>query len=749
MFSLRCGICGTENPDKNQFCSSCGKPLQKPQAQVNNTTAGAGQVPVPAAPKGSGLLPILLIGGIVFLVAVAAVGFFVILPLLADESPSGGDSGSPSADFMNSDDQVNGNAAESSDSLLSGSGGKTGAPATTRAVSSGPQAQSAAGSVVHGTISTGAPVLAAQGSVPASGGTIAVTKPGSPIDGLKFAALPGAYPSGQQVAISSAPVTGNTFGDNFNPVSPLISIDAGKSYADEPILVTIPVTVPDDQFAMAFYYDDASKKLEGVPTASQDSKSITIATRHFSNIIVSMISLSSLDGIKKVDSGFKPGVDTWEFSNPGSYIAPGGYCSGDSVTMMWYYTEQRQKNNAPPLNGRYDNNGREKTPLFPMDNTLGVRFASVVQTESQYKKYWTNPFSMISNVSDSDTFREFKYSMLLTGEPQYVRLESSEGNHAIVCFEVYDNTLWVADPNYPGVERMISFKENKLGPYSSGANSEDIKAKGETVYYPIKYIAKSAIFSWPTLAAEYAKVQDGTIGNDEFPSYEIVIYMVNADSSLKEVSTIQAGKNSELKQVNVDTKTIHFSGLGHGGVAYYMDGTPINGEDIVLNEGSNIIGMEGSEMVNGEDTWTGFDWIDFNYKPKTIVTTAAPAAPPAGQHYTATIYAVTDSSSFDADCGFADKAYENSGTDPYCETVPSYSPIAVMCGKPPGKCIDTKWNNGVHGVFMYYNTLGTKPDGSTYVTNRLKDGDMFYYGTDGTVVSQVTYKDDKQIKTVK
>ena len=50
----------------------------------------------------------------------------------------------------------------------------------------------------------------------------------SAINGLVFTAPAGAYPAGQQVTISSAPVSAHTFGNNFNPVTPLISISAGR-----------------------------------------------------------------------------------------------------------------------------------------------------------------------------------------------------------------------------------------------------------------------------------------------------------------------------------------------------------------------------------------------------------------------------------------------------------------------------------------------------------------------------------------
>ena len=67
---MKCSVCGAENPDKNQFCSSCGKPLPKPQTLKNAIPSGAGQAPVPATPKKSGSGLILVAGGVLFLIVV-------------------------------------------------------------------------------------------------------------------------------------------------------------------------------------------------------------------------------------------------------------------------------------------------------------------------------------------------------------------------------------------------------------------------------------------------------------------------------------------------------------------------------------------------------------------------------------------------------------------------------------------------------------------------------------------------------
>ena len=58
-----------------------------------------------------------------------------------------------------------------------------------------------------------------------------------------------------------------------------------------------------------------------------------------------------------VDSGFRPGVDDWQFTNYGSYVAPTGHCEGQSVSAIWYYVNQRLGGGASPLYGLYDDNG--------------------------------------------------------------------------------------------------------------------------------------------------------------------------------------------------------------------------------------------------------------------------------------------------------------------------------------------------------------------------------------------------------
>jgi len=622
----------------------------------------------------------------------------------------------------------------------------------------GPALQAAAGQVLHGSITTGPSEIAVQGALPASGGVITVTKPGSPIEGLKIASPAGAYPSGQQVTIGSAPVTGNTFGSSFNPATPLIEINAGSAYAEEPVLVTIPVTVPDDQFAMAFYYDEANQKLEGIPTVGQDGSSLTIATRHFSNIVVSLISKGTLDGIVSADSGFRPGVDDWEFDNAGSVVVPKGHCAGQSLTMMWYYTEQRQKNTAAPaLTGLFDNNGRGKTPQFPRDNTLGYRFASAVQ-DMKWNEYDTTLDALFTNATGLQTFRAFKYAILMTGEPQQVHIFRNGGGHAIVCYKVSGTTLYVADPNYHGTERTIQLNGDTLGPYSSGDNSEDIKQNGVYVYPRITYIAKTALVSWPAVGALYAKVKDGTIGIDIFPQYQLAVRVLNSDGSQKKLITVpDTGRNIPHEPVEVDEKNIRILCGNTGNTCsfdIYQEGKKVD-NPLTLNEGTNTIAIEmftknilpdGKEKYN----WLGFDWIELDYVPVSPAPTPAPAtltpASLSGKHYTSRAYGIRDVPGCERDFALSGLY---SPDDPYClprDQLAAAPSGSIICGYPADSCIEkTMYNNGLQAEHHYYIVEETNTANGEPVHRRVPDGAWMEYYVDGSVMDQWTFKDGVKV----
>jgi hypothetical protein len=364
--------------------------------------------------------------------------------------------------------------------------------------------------------------LASQ-TIPASGGAIVVDLPGNPIDGLTITVPEGAYDGQKRFKVSSRPIESHTFGATFDPITPLIHVDNGDAFAAEPLVVEIPIQIAPDEFAMAFYYDVQTGELEGIPVADLTTDKITIVTSHFSDFAITKIPLYLLENIS-VDTGFLPGVDDWPFTNNGSYLAPGGHCAGQAISAMWYYYEKRLRASEAPLYGRYDDNDYPLSTLyFGEDDSWSYRFASVVHDSLIDWDHSSRVFfKAMGRTSDQLTWAAFAYALLQTGEPQYVAIYTQDSGHAIIAYKMEQGQLYVADPNYPGVEgRTIRFENGQFQPYYSGDNATAITENGETAYTDIRYMAKSAMTNWTDIGVEYERMQKGESGDPIWPAYTL------------------------------------------------------------------------------------------------------------------------------------------------------------------------------------------------------------------------------------
>jgi hypothetical protein len=352
------------------------------------------------------------------------------------------------------------------------------------------------------------------------GGVITVARPGDLLDGLELTVPAGSYQGGRDFSVSFRSITGHSYDDRLHPISPLISIKNGGDYASEVMTVKVPVRVPEGQFAMGFFYDEGTGVVEGMPLLAEDAHSVTIGSRHFSEFFISSILQSVLLNIT-VDSGFRPGVDDWQFENNGSYIAPSGHCAGQSISAMWYYYD-RKLNGEPDLYGRYDNyrSDEAKTPDLWEDDNLAYRLASTVQKDLRWKTLAVKLFLAIEGTDDTLQMLAFAYAMHVTQAPQFVGLTDTVngGGHAIIGYKVERGNIYVADPNYPGVksaEGKIEYVDGAFKPYRSA-----LSAKSDpTSFDKIGYYAVSALVDWEAVGARFAEMEDGAVGNEYFPVY--------------------------------------------------------------------------------------------------------------------------------------------------------------------------------------------------------------------------------------
>jgi hypothetical protein len=514
-------------------------------------------------------------------------------------------------------------------------------------------------------------VVATQ-TIPSSGGTVEVNAAGSEIDGLEIVVPSNCYSGTRTFKISTAPITSYTLGQYFNPITPLIQIENGGGYADGIMEITIPVTIPDGQIPLGFYYDEINGTLEAIPVKDYTSKSITLLTRHFmpvselsstdetlksggikvdptANLVISSISESILKGKPIISSGYKVGTDDWEFTNYGSYIADGGHCAGQNMCTMWYYFEKKMKG-EDNLFGRFST-----VPSLWQDNAIGYRFCSVVHNDLEWDGKVSTFFSeYIDKNQGLDKLKLYSIAgaMLTTGEPQGIGIyrqtgtntngSPKYGGHDLICYQVAinDGKLYISDPNKPGVEQFIEFKNNKFEPYIAKLNGN----AASNPYPFVTWYAKTAYIEWDKIGKRYSELLDSTIGNkapNTFPAYTIWV-KGKADSELKNGYTT----NSDTLRCMVASDGTN-RGFNIGGKWYiWLDMFDVKGANIgiwdnkgtgtvILKPGLNKIGFYVYSLKTGVTDGNGnytplfidFKWFTINCSKLEIVPNPITGSP--------------------------------------------------------------------------------------------------------------------------
>ncbi|MDF2684879.1 MAG: hypothetical protein K0S55_60 [Clostridia bacterium] len=372
-----------------------------------------------------------------------------------------------------------------------------------------------------------------EATIVTNGGSIRIENSDSPINGLILDVPANAYSNNKKFKISTCEIKSHTFGGKFKPISPMITIDNGHEFSKEPMTLKIPISTTPDKFVMGFYYNEKTGKLEGIPFTELTNDHITLLTCHFSDIVLAETNRAELQQIN-VDTGFMPGVDDWQFVNRGSWIVPNGHCAGQTISMVWYFTEKYLGAGERRLYGRFDNNTYGYGTIdFWQDDSLSYRFASVVQFKLDWDSLSRKFINKYININNINTFCAFAFSMQMTGEPQYLSIRgdytNSEGNvqnvgHAIAVYKIEQGRMYVSDPNYPGINlRSIRFNGNSFAPYSSGTDADAIAASGEISFNQMFYMAKTAFIDYETVSGLYEKIANKTIGSDDgqFPDYTI------------------------------------------------------------------------------------------------------------------------------------------------------------------------------------------------------------------------------------
>ena len=383
-------------------------------------------------------------------------------------------------------------------------------------------------------------------TIPVTGGTVTVASATSPLNGLVVDVPADAFAAPTTVTVESAVIASHALGVNIDLASPLIVVNTGGLVASVPLELTIPVSLGVDDFPMPFKFDSRTGRLEALPMVDLATGSVTLATRNFGTsfvcpsirseifqsavnggILVLRKKAGELDGLTVV-TDFRPGVDDWQVPNWGSIVSPRGFGGGLALGALWYYLDQTCRCGAMALFGRYDNDGPlEKTgmatatPALWQDDALVVRFVSVLQN-----RFWNSLGSWISRamaaMTDPWTFRACKFALAQTRRPQYIEVsgrsaDNRDVSQALIVYRADAGALWVADPNWPGEARQITYANGRFAAYTSGENRHEIASGRAIEFTRVRFIGEEALVNHAEIQALWREFQAGTVGRAEFP----------------------------------------------------------------------------------------------------------------------------------------------------------------------------------------------------------------------------------------
>jgi hypothetical protein len=520
-------------------------------------------------------------------------------------------------------------------------------------------------------LTTGPPVQLTSMTVDATGGEISVTDDTSPLTGLSVFVPEGAYTAPTTFRIAYESILAHTLPSGFEPAAPLIDIDHGPTRAETPFGVAIPVEIPEGYFGMAFFYDRQSGALEGIPCLAQNSRMLWVATQHCTPILPARVPITTLDSLK-INTGFTPGVDTWQFQNWGSYISGGGNCSGMSLSSMWYYAYGKPIDHVP-LHDKYDAWALESelaTPGFDLDDDSAIKLCSVAQKnltaihsfDDLLKHYSWGADTM---TGDAATFYSIAASFKAYDKhPVYLVVENTtDGNsHAVVCYRIDGHTLYVADPNHPADRnRTISYTpgstlpEGRLGPYKANQSLWEELLGLQRTYDRVHFRGRTSIFNMVEIGKLWNDMAAGGIGQGKFPSLRYLIVERDAAGSITRTSELSTLTSFEAERASVEVALdASFEARFH---LYKYESLP----DVVahssrkdekemltiqLSPGENLIGLhvegkaawqesyrDGNEIKLRDRTgwrWAGFDWLMVIYQENVNPTGACSREDTAG-----------------------------------------------------------------------------------------------------------------------
>lgn len=458
--------------------------------------------------------------------------------------------------------------------------------------------------------------LARSITVSGAGGTVTVLKTGHALHTMALVVPEGAFPGGASFTITATPIAGHTFGTLLRPLTPLIGIDDGGQSVDVGVMrLTIPLANPTEEQVLAFSYNRQTGMVEPLSTLAVTNAALTVALTQCTSPVQLKATVTDTAGIElfiaavdaaqlpdALTTGFRPGVDSWQFPNRGSYVTPGGQCVGWSTTALYDFLARK---NGVPLYGRYDNGDGPgwTTPGFWQDDTRAYRLTAAAQRMEDGR--WATYLQALPSAAGAELDRlnllACRCALYFTGEPQLLVLADPSGlGHMVVVYRADAGMLWLADPVYPaGADRVIAVGAAGFGSYDN--------------YTEMHFLSRSTMIDWSRIRDLWQAFDQGIAGIDLFPRNRLE--WLNDDGRWEEVigavTTTQAQIELRAAVENVDVP---------GWRAYTretqaLDATPVTGSRVYpltatdTTLGINILAKP-TNQPNWE--WVNFQWITFH-----------------------------------------------------------------------------------------------------------------------------------------
>jgi hypothetical protein len=522
----------------------------------------------------------------------------------------------------------------------------------------------------------------------AGGGTIAINQ--GPLTGFQLDVPAGAFANGLRAVVSYASNASVPRRNAVNPVGPLITIATGSTdYALAPMRLHIAARIPANTFPVVVLYDAASGAMRALATTAWDSSGVTTVLGHLSSANIVPARLAALRSksananvgggppaalfINAVpnavlqedfDTGFRPGVNDWEFPPTPTIRSFGAKTSleadaGMAMTAAYYYAAQRS---AQPLWKRY----QEASGVLA-SNRLGLRWtatalddemhASLLAMQRGIEVMTGHAPASPSVTAQRNELLSLRAMWALTApnpEPQAVTmLRYANGllvnATMLVAYRITGNTVYLADPFAPGDNaRTMQFSaDGEMAPYeTNGQSFSDLFVSSFDTYFPTDKLAKG-----------FARVQAGTVGDVEFLPYAFQSNYGPLRDTLWIADTLRVWAEApglfppltspdareakfsltDLQVFNRSSVTTQWSTLGHALVASFNNtNKPV--DQIGASETYGFV-LSGPPVLPGSEAAGSLAWLDWHRL--TVIKLGASISPAPLRPFVGVPYAMT------------------------------------------------------------------------------------------------------------